>query len=265
MNADARENKKNGRSWRADELRLKSHDDLHKLWYVLLKEQNKLKSDFLMSKQLGQVYFGHADLKKVRLSMARLLTVVNERKQLRAQYRMHLEDEYIRKAKEREFNEFLAERDRRAARGEKNLPLTDDEVTAMLKSKERERMTQLVNTRDEIKKSAEDSSVNVAPMLEDQDIDFLAQAKTKLSQRDILKMYVGNWAQLDLKQRRKVMGYVQAQRATHAKQIFLKELSAIGRKMDQQTKQGNSEALIENSRIKGKKDPLKLKLEQIRL
>ena len=70
-------------------------------------------------------------------------------------------------------------------------------------------------------------------------------------------MYVGNWAQLDLKQRRKVMGHVQAQRAKHAKQIFLKELSGIGRKMQ------NQDALAAKSRIKGQKDPLKLKLEQI--
>ena len=67
------------------------------------------------------------------------------------------------------------------------------------------------------------------------DLDFVAQTQTKLSQRDILKMYVGNWAQLDLRQRRKVMGHVQAQRAKHAKQIFLKELSGIGRKMEKQS------------------------------
>jgi len=34
-----------------------------------------------------------------------------------------------------------------------------------------------------------------------------------------------------LKQRRKVMGFIQAQRSKHAKEIFLKELAALGRKM----------------------------------
>ena len=93
---DARQQVATGRAWRPEELRLKSHDDLHKLWYVCLKEKNKLKSDWLMAKQLQQGFYGYSDLLKVRMTMSRLLTIVNERKLLRNSYRKSLEDRYIR-------------------------------------------------------------------------------------------------------------------------------------------------------------------------
>tara|TARA_B110000285_G_scaffold227355_1_gene288549 strand:+ start:954 stop:1265 length:312 start_codon:yes stop_codon:yes gene_type:complete len=100
--ADERARTQTGRAWRAEELRLKSHDDLHKLWFVLLQEKNKLKSDQLMSIQLRQRFYGLDNFYKVRKSMARLLTVVNERKKLRNEYRRVLEDEYIQAKKAEE-------------------------------------------------------------------------------------------------------------------------------------------------------------------
>ena len=83
----------------------------------MLKEKNKLKSDLLISQQLQQQFYGYSDLVKVRLSMARLLTVVNERKKLRNEYRRHLEDEYIAKKKEEEQAAIKAEHDKLREQG----------------------------------------------------------------------------------------------------------------------------------------------------
>jgi large subunit ribosomal protein L47 len=83
----------------------------------MLKEKNKLKSDLLISQQLQQQFYGYSDLVKIRLSMARLLTVVNERKKLRNEYRRHLEDEYIAKKKEEEQAVIKAENEKLREQG----------------------------------------------------------------------------------------------------------------------------------------------------
>ena len=57
---------------------------------------------------MGQLFYGHNHLLKVRLSMSRLLTVVNERKRIRDEYRRHLEYEYINMKKQEEKEERLA-------------------------------------------------------------------------------------------------------------------------------------------------------------
>ncbi|KAG2192697.1 hypothetical protein INT46_010588 [Mucor plumbeus] len=71
-----------GRAWKAQELRQKSFDDLHKLWYVLLKERNVLATQREEASRLKlpkQIWTNQGRLKKCQKSMARIKFVLNER------------------------------------------------------------------------------------------------------------------------------------------------------------------------------------------
>ncbi|EJW88260.1 hypothetical protein WUBG_00833 [Wuchereria bancrofti] len=73
------EKSKPGRSWSKDELRLKSNSDLHKLWYVLLKERNMLLTMLEASVQKALRMPNPDRIEKVAESMHNLEAVVHER------------------------------------------------------------------------------------------------------------------------------------------------------------------------------------------
>eukprot|EP01133_Synstelium_polycarpum_P018024 gene18024-21515_t len=72
-----------GKSWEARDLRGKSFEDLHKLWFVLLKERNKVATERELTKD--HKLTNPLRLKKIRKSMAAIKVVLGERDQLRKQ------------------------------------------------------------------------------------------------------------------------------------------------------------------------------------
>ena len=68
-----------GDAWPAVLLRMKSFEDLHKLWHVLLQEKNFLLTERQHAKSYRTQWPGHGRLKKVKLSMKRILTVLSRR------------------------------------------------------------------------------------------------------------------------------------------------------------------------------------------
>eukprot|EP00163_Fabomonas_tropica_P027997 TRINITY_DN5574_c0_g1_i1.p1 TRINITY_DN5574_c0_g1~~TRINITY_DN5574_c0_g1_i1.p1 ORF type:complete len:292 (+),score=57.71 TRINITY_DN5574_c0_g1_i1:533-1408(+) len=77
---------KTGRSWRAKELRLKSFEDLHRLWHILLIERNMLETEKFNQRRLTAQRRGNFRLRKVRKSMARIKVVLGERQRAYQQY-----------------------------------------------------------------------------------------------------------------------------------------------------------------------------------
>ncbi|CAG8439360.1 12074_t:CDS:2 [Funneliformis mosseae] len=75
-----------GRAWTASELRRKSFEDLHKIWYVLLKERNLLATMWSEAKRWNKTYdqlwieaFRERTF-KCQKSMARIKHVLSERR-----------------------------------------------------------------------------------------------------------------------------------------------------------------------------------------
>ncbi|KAI8907795.1 mitochondrial 39-S ribosomal protein L47 (MRP-L47)-domain-containing protein [Gorgonomyces haynaldii] len=69
-----------GRAWTKDELRGKSFDDLHTLWWQCLKENNKLESQKVEAKRF-KLFFPHQTrVRQVRDTMSRIKFVVWERR-----------------------------------------------------------------------------------------------------------------------------------------------------------------------------------------
>lgn len=68
-----------GRSWSVDELRIKSNTDLHKLWYILLKERNMLMTMEHECNDKMETFANPERLDKVDISMENLEAVVRER------------------------------------------------------------------------------------------------------------------------------------------------------------------------------------------
>ena len=67
-----------GRAWKSSELRLKSFDDLHKLWYVLLKEKNALLTEYYDCESRNVAMTHPERLHKVKMEYERLNAEMNQ-------------------------------------------------------------------------------------------------------------------------------------------------------------------------------------------
>ncbi|KAL7292815.1 hypothetical protein TKK_0013641 [Trichogramma kaykai] len=68
-----------GCSWLKGELIIKSNDDLHKLWYVLLKERNMLLTMEHVCQEKYEIFPNSEQIDKVAESMENIEVVVLER------------------------------------------------------------------------------------------------------------------------------------------------------------------------------------------
>mmetsp|Transcript_1281 Transcript_1281/g.3378 ORF Transcript_1281/g.3378 Transcript_1281/m.3378 type:complete len:170 (+) Transcript_1281:202-711(+) len=100
-----------GRSWSVKELRRKSYEDLHKLWYVLYMERNMLLTERQLSRRRQLIFPQPERMKKVRKSMQAIRQVLGERKRSKiAAYNASKMEEAMQEESEMEDVKFSAEK-----------------------------------------------------------------------------------------------------------------------------------------------------------
>jgi large subunit ribosomal protein L47 len=209
-----------GRAWRTDELRLKSTSELHKLYYVLLKEKLAIKSDLYYSYQKSFLNtIVRRDLAKIQVSMNRLQTIVTERDHLRNDFMSFLEYYYIRTQQNIEKGIV-----------EKKVDNADKvHIKGQIEDQSKDKITQKVEKE---KKKEEDNDEKSITVLTEKEIKAVHKLKKNYSSKNtLLKDYVKNPQDFKERQKRKLFNIVQRARAKTAKEIFTKELSAIAYKL----------------------------------
>ncbi len=103
--------------------------------------------------------------------MSRLLTIVNERKKLRNEYRKHLEDEYIAKKKAEEQAAMKAENEKL---GVKSAP-TPEEIREILKARTAKKHEAMNKSFDALKEKFGNEETATSPLLNKADLKLLSQ------------------------------------------------------------------------------------------
>jgi len=189
--------------------------------------------------------------------MARLLTVINERKKVCEEYRRKLEEEYIEKqrkvyeeklaleAKKKEHEPYVPEITRQLVQAKfrdlkRGVDNTDyiKEAVQIKRSKSEEmkklqekydyKKKKIVKLDEKVDEKEKDSVMRQFKSGIEQQLD---NDSLKISQNEVLRSHVKNWKMLNLKQRRIVLGFLNARRAKDAKAEFLKELNLLGQKI----------------------------------
>jgi hypothetical protein len=251
-----KENFPTGRSWKAEELRLKSNSDLHKLWYVLLREKLALRADYYHYNQ-KKYEDDHIknDMQKIKISMARLLTIYNERNLLHNEFLTFLEFYYIQKQKlkEKEMEEKIKEKDifseqperQNDNSSEKPINISSEDKSAKIEMNNDNNIYQTKENLESIDSSPQPSNESKVTVLNENEIKLVKTLERPFRNKDLLYSYVKNSHLIKGKQRRKLISEIRAARSKQAKEIFTKELYAISQKLEynrkEKAKQDNEE------------------------
>jgi large subunit ribosomal protein L47 len=212
-----------GRPWKPVELRLKSTAELHKLWFVLLKEKLALSSDLYYATQKHfHQNFVKRDLDKVILSMNRVKAVMGERDKLRNDFMLFLEFWFIRKSQNQErakTGKYIKPKSTAVGASNKDKLLSIEDSNSKAKANEG-----LVNKK-------EDTEEGIS-VLTEKEIQTVEKLKKKYKNKSsLIRDHVYNPEGIAGKQKRVLYNIIQVERQKQAKTIFLKELSAVSYKL----------------------------------